>query len=127
MIVRKTSRQPTAADHEISRRIRVLRSERGFSRQLLADRLGISIQQLQKYEYCVDRISASRLKNIADVFKVSIDYFFEKGKTAASHRPKKSSLIDADYVSHLIMLFSEIKNVRQRQAVIRLLKEIADN
>ena len=63
-------------DAEIGRRIRALRLERGWSQTLLAERIGVTFQQVQKYERGTTRIGASRLQHIAEVLGVSIASFF---------------------------------------------------
>ena len=69
----------------------------GISQTKLADTLGITFQQVQKYEKGVNRISASRLQHIANVLQVSILFFFdgfllptaqEKKSTARAHHPR---------------------------------------
>jgi transcriptional regulator with XRE-family HTH domain len=68
-------------DAEIGRRVRTLRMERGLSQTALADALGITFQQVQKYEKGVNRISSGRLLRIAEFLKVPIAFFFEALET----------------------------------------------
>lgn len=62
-------------DRQIGRRMRVAREARGVTLVDLAGVLGISYQQLQKYERAIDRVAASRLRMIADELDVTMDYF----------------------------------------------------
>src|ERR1041385_370523 len=63
-------------DVEIGRRIRALRLERGLSQSDLAKGIGLTFQQVQKYEKGTNRVSAGRLQKIADLLNVPITYFY---------------------------------------------------
>ncbi|MBL0318590.1 MAG: helix-turn-helix transcriptional regulator [Alphaproteobacteria bacterium] len=77
--VRKFSRNISIndIDREIGRRIQELRMAKGLSRQQLADKVGVTHQQLQKYEKGSNRIAASRLAAISSSLGVEVRYFFE--------------------------------------------------
>jgi len=64
-------------DNHVGKRMRELRTMRGFSQSHVARKLGLSFQQIQKYEIGTNRISASRLYEIADLLNVKPSYFFE--------------------------------------------------
>ena len=64
-------------DCNVGRQLRFRRVELGFSQTVVADALGIKFQQIQKYEKGTNRVSASRLWDLADFLKVDIGYFFE--------------------------------------------------
>lgn len=66
-----------SVDQHIAARIRAKREELGLSQTVVADAIGITFQQVQKYEYAANRVSAGRLWQIASYFKVPITYFFE--------------------------------------------------
>lgn len=68
---------PEAADIQVGSNIRRLRALRGMSQETLGDALGITFQQIQKYEKGTNRVSASRLVRMAEVFAVRIDVLFE--------------------------------------------------
>lgn len=65
-------------DVHVGSRIRLRRNLLGISQYALADTLGITFQQVQKYERGVNRVSASKLQPIAAAFGVPVSYFFEK-------------------------------------------------
>jgi transcriptional regulator with XRE-family HTH domain len=67
-------RQPDGVDVEVGRRVRVERMERGLSQTELAKRIGVSFQQVQKYETGGNRISMGRLTRIGRVFGVQVTY-----------------------------------------------------
>ena len=70
-------KSPNQIDKHIGSRVRVRRIMLGMSQEKLADALGLTFQQVQKYEKGVNRIGASRLLHIAGILDVSIDFFFE--------------------------------------------------
>jgi len=70
-------RSATRTDVRIGARLRSRRLDRGLSQEKLADLLGLTFQQVQKYEKGVNRIAASRLYDIAVVLETPITYFFE--------------------------------------------------
>jgi transcriptional regulator with XRE-family HTH domain len=78
-------RLPNAVDRHVASRLRLRRLEVGLSQTTLADALGISFQQLQKYEWAVDRISAGALYQLALTLDVPVQYFFD----GLSRRDKK--------------------------------------
>ena len=68
---------PHPVDVHVGSAIRKLRRDAGMTQQQLAEMVGIKFQQIQKYETGMNRISASRLWDIADALGVSISFFFE--------------------------------------------------
>ncbi len=93
-------RLSSEVDCHVGQQLRALRKEIGLSQTNLAESLGISFQQVQKYETGANRVAAGRLWDIANVLEVDLEYFFEGFKStrrprrsgrAAGTRPKKSS------------------------------------
>ncbi len=90
----------TKVDAHVGQRVRGRRKEMGLSQEKLAKSLGVSFQQVQKYEIGINRVSAGRLWDIADSLEVDIGYFFEgipkglgrssriKAKAKAKTKPK---------------------------------------
>jgi transcriptional regulator with XRE-family HTH domain len=70
------SKEPRAADKHVGMRIRGRRMELNISQTALGDKLGLTFQQVQKYEKGANRVGSSRLVDIADVLKVPVGYFF---------------------------------------------------
>ncbi len=69
---------PNEIDHAIGQRIKARRQYLGYNQQTLAQQIGVSYQQVQKYENGSDRVGASRLFAIAKALEVDISYFFEQ-------------------------------------------------
>ena len=76
-------------DAHVGRRVRERRRELGMFQTKLAGALGISFQQIHKYEVGTDRVMASRLWDIAKILEVDVAYFFEGIQKRAS-RPRKA-------------------------------------
>ena len=68
-----------SVDKLIGMKIHELRISMGWSRQQLATKIGVTHQQLQKYEKGTNRISAGRLKSIADALRKPVSFFFDEG------------------------------------------------
>ncbi|ANH05415.1 MULTISPECIES: helix-turn-helix domain-containing protein [Shinella] len=78
-----TKKTPNPIDVFVGSRVRLRRLMVGMSQEALADRLGVTFQQVQKYEKGTNRISASRLQAISDVFRVPPSFFFQDEDSAA--------------------------------------------
>ena len=85
-------------DVHVGKRIRHRRWLVGMTQQQLAERVGIKFQQIQKYETGANRVSASRLWDIADALEVPVSFFFEGLDGADGRSDGKSAEIRADGV-----------------------------
>src|SRR5438132_9700768 len=74
---------PNPIDKHVGSRVRMRRMMLGMSQEKLGDALGITFQQVQKYEKGTNRISASRLQHISQILQVPVAFFFE----GAPHQP----------------------------------------
>jgi transcriptional regulator with XRE-family HTH domain len=70
-------KEPQPVDRHVAARIRARRLELGMVQEALGEALGVTFQQVQKYEKGTNRISAGRLFEIANLFEVEVSYFFE--------------------------------------------------
>ena len=70
-------------DRHVGQRIRARRKERGLSQNRLAEAIGVTFQQVQKYERGANRVVASRLFDLAAALNVPVDYFFDDAPTDA--------------------------------------------
>jgi transcriptional regulator with XRE-family HTH domain len=73
---KKEPRSPTNLDAIIGQKLKMARQLRDMSREELAERLGVTFQQIQKYEMAKNRVAASRLYAIAEVLELPMAYFF---------------------------------------------------
>jgi len=72
-----TKKNPGPVDRHVGSRVRMRRIMIGMSQEKLGEALGVTFQQVQKYEKGANRISASRMQSIAQVLSVSVSYFFD--------------------------------------------------
>jgi ribosome-binding protein aMBF1 (putative translation factor) len=76
------ARTATAVDRQIAARLRAARKDKGISQQALATKIGVTFQQIQKYEKGSNRIAASRLYDIAVALDLKLAYFFPTPQAA---------------------------------------------
>jgi transcriptional regulator with XRE-family HTH domain len=121
-------KQPDNVDRLVGRNIRIQRLAKGLSQTELANELGVTFQQVQKYEKGVNRIGCGRLYQIGSVLGVHITDFFEgsgKQKPSTSQAHSVRDLISEPQSFHLVQAFSEISDRRVRSSVVDLVKKIA--
>ncbi len=71
------ARKPTDADRFVGQKVRQARRELGLTQESLSSLLGVTFQQIQKYEAGQSRLSAGRLRDVAIALNKPIDYFYE--------------------------------------------------
>ena len=86
---------PHYVDHHVGRQIRELRRHQGVSQERLAETLGLTFQQVQKYEKGSNRVSASKLFEVAQALGVGIDHFF---RGLSGHQAPGVAEADAEFV-----------------------------
>lgn len=91
-VVEKGSRRANPLDIHVGSRVRLQRMLLGMSQEKLGEQLGLTFQQIQKYEKGINRIGASRLYELARVLGVSVEFFYEDAPgTASSNKSAVSS------------------------------------
>ena len=125
-------KRPDPVDIEVGHRIRIERLARGLSQTALANQLGVTFQQVQKYEKGSNRVSASRLYYVAQVLGVPIQFFFDELRPA-SPPPEfgeapvaMTDLLVSSEVSQLARTFSEISDPVVRRAIIGLARHFVE-
>jgi transcriptional regulator with XRE-family HTH domain len=125
---------PNPTDRHVGSRVRMRRILLAMSQEELGAALGLSFQQVQKYERGANRIGASRLQQISHILQVPVEFFFEGAPNAsAPHGSNGSALSMAqidDFVSdsdglRLIRAFMRIDNPDLRLRIVMLVQEIA--
>jgi transcriptional regulator with XRE-family HTH domain len=124
-------RAANAIDRKLGQRVRARRLEIGMSQERLAELLGVTFQQVQKYEKGVNRIAASRLHSIAGALEMPVARFYEglTGRAGAVSDAAKDHVEDALATpegAQLIALFASIKSQKVRRRVVELVKALAD-
>lgn len=129
-----TKRSADPIDKYVGSRVRSRRKSLKISRVKLAGEIGITHQQIQKYETGANRIGASRLQQIASVLAVPMSYFFEQDRTEMLTTQgigifDGNNAISAFVASHegmaLNVAFSKIKDASVRNTFVTLVKAIA--
>jgi transcriptional regulator with XRE-family HTH domain len=121
-------------DHYVGARIRMRRHMLDVTQAQLADALGLTFQQVQKYEKGSNRVSASKLQQISHILKVSVPFFFE-GAPAVAGQPKGRTpaavpifviefLTSRDGLA-LARAYSRIEDPQTRRRVVALIEQIA--
>lgn len=125
-------------DKKIGEKIKALRKAVGISQIELAERIGISFQQIQKYEKGTSRISVLRLQQIAKALGTNISSFFETENTegkVSDHPLKKypvpekvlhSPLVLTEEEMVILKLYRKIKNKKVRETIRKLLKGVIE-
>lgn len=134
-----TKKKGIASDVDVyvGGRLRERRNLMGLSQEKLADSVGLTFQQVQKYERGTNRVSASRLYEFSSVMDVPVSYFFD-GYKASHPAPagmsdnEQASLVDDDVMSRketldLIRVYYSIPDEKLRQRFLGLIKSMASN
>ena len=116
----------TDADRTVGSRIAALRAAQGLSQSALGNALGVSFQQVQKYEKGRNRIGAGRLQAIADVLKVPVETFFARQPGATGSAAGPASFLEDAQAMELVMAFASITDSATRASVVAIVKATAD-
>ena len=125
-------RAANAVDKRIGQRVRSRRLEISMSQERLAELLGVTFQQVQKYEKGVNRIAASRLFDIASSLDIPVARFFEGLTSARSAGVAESPQDFVDDAlatpegAQLMALFASIKSQKVRRRVVELVKALTE-
>jgi transcriptional regulator with XRE-family HTH domain len=112
-------------DIELGKRIRLRRVEQRISQSELGDSLGVSFQQVQKYEKGVNRVSSSRLQQISTALDVPVTFFYDGDGKA---REVESLLfLDSSFSLRLLRAYSKIKDQAVQRQFVALMEGIAAN
>jgi transcriptional regulator with XRE-family HTH domain len=118
-------------DVYVGGRLRARRLALGMSQEKLGDALGISFQQVQKYEKGINRIGASRLQHISSILQVPVEYFFEgapgrqKSKVTGPSLAYVSEFLATTDGPVLAKAFMKIKHAQIRHHIVKLVNAIA--
>jgi transcriptional regulator with XRE-family HTH domain len=126
---------PNPIDKHVGSRVRMRRMMLSMSQEKLGDALGLTFQQVQKYEKGTNRIGASRLQQISHILQVPVAFFFEgapnlPGQATDGLREAPSPAYVSDFLAPseglaLTKAFMRIKEPKLRRRVVELVKEIA--
>jgi transcriptional regulator with XRE-family HTH domain len=123
-------KRPDPVDIEVGHRIRIERLARGLSQTTLANQLGVTFQQVQKYEKGVNRVGAGRLTKIAEVLGVAVGTFFT-GKEildeekAAPGDASPLKLLTVSGAFRLLRAYADIEDSTLRRSIVDLVEQIS--
>ncbi|MCK6417401.1 MAG: helix-turn-helix domain-containing protein [Alphaproteobacteria bacterium] len=135
---RKTKGSPDSVDVHVGNRLRIRRSLLGLSQEKLAEAVGLTFQQVQKYERGINRISAGRLFQFSRILDVPITYFYEQvqniGRSAyagLSDDGPDDYIADDDVMNNketlaLVRAYYAIKDPEARKDIVKFIKSMAD-
>ena len=113
-------------DAMLGARLRTLRVSRGISQAVLAEKIGVSFQQVQKYERGANRVGANRLARIAAVLDVSVTEFFESSRTGPPGLNSPVHLLAEPGAWRALKACARKPGPRVRSCIARLVESIAD-
>ncbi|MEZ5783045.1 MAG: helix-turn-helix transcriptional regulator [Rhizobiaceae bacterium] len=132
-----TGKKPNPIDIHVGGRIRMRRNMLGMSQEKLGESLGITFQQVQKYEKGTNRVGASRLQDIASIMNAPVAFFFEdapgsEGASSTGRLEESPSGFAMDFTSNseamaLNRAFVKITNAKTRKRIIELVKALAED
>ena len=122
---------PNPVDRHVGLRIRMRRKELGISQERLAESIGLTFQQVQKYERAANRVSASKLWEMSRALATNISYFYEglgdAIESPGSNLPRESMqdfLLTAEGIE-LAAVFPKIAKGRVRRKILELVRAMA--
>lgn len=127
-------KKPNPIDVHVGSRIRLRRNMLGFSQERLGESLGITFQQIQKYEKGTNRVGASRLQAIASILNTPVSFFFEGapeddeeniGRLAEEGTPYTADFLSSSEGIQLNRAFVKITDAKIRRRVLDLVKALA--
>lgn len=125
---------PNPVDKYVGSRIRMRRIMLGMSQEKLGESLGLTFQQIQKYEKGTNRVGASRLQQISEILQVPVSFLFEGGPGGAMNANGLAEAPSPAYVSDflatseglaLTRAFTRINDSKLRRSIVDLVEQIA--
>jgi len=113
-------------DALVGQNIRILRLQRGLSQSALGERMGVTFQQVQKYERGANRVGAGRLSQIAQALDVPLTNLFD-GRPAADRSDTELSvgaLLAHPHSLRLLQAFDRIADPKRRMAILHLIESV---
>ncbi|WP_429123141.1 helix-turn-helix domain-containing protein [Ensifer sp. 4252] len=113
----ENKKKPNPIDIHVGSRIRLRRTMLGMSQEKLGESLGITFQQIQKYEKGTNRVGASRLQNISGILNVPVSFFFED---APGENTNASGLAEASSSNYVVDFLSSSEGLQLNRAFVKI-------
>ena len=129
-----STKAPNPVDKYVGSRVRMRRIMLGMSQEKLGEALGLTFQQVQKYEKGTNRVGASRLQQISEILQVPVSFLFDGGPSGAANTGGFSEGSSPAYVSDflatseglaLTRAFTRISDAKMRRSIVDLVEQIA--
>jgi transcriptional regulator with XRE-family HTH domain len=127
-------KQANPVDAHVGHRVRLRRMLIGMSQERLGELLGLTFQQVQKYEKGINRIGAGRLFEVAEILGVPVSFFYEDfdtklavaGFAEGGEPPPVMEFLSSGEGLQLSLAFMRIKDVKVRRRILELVRSLAD-
>lgn len=134
----KSARRANSMDVHVGSRVRLRRMLLGMSQEKLGEKLGLTFQQVQKYEKGINRVGAGRLHELGRVLGVPVSFFFEDapGVGGAEAMPGFAETTNESYVNDFLgnrdglelnKAFVRITDAKVRRAIVEMVRALADD
>ena len=129
-----STKAPNPVDRYVGSRVRMRRIMLGMSQEKLGDALGLTFQQVQKYEKGTNRVGASRIQQISEILQVPVSFLFEGGPSGIASGENFSEGTSPAYVSDflatseglaLTRAFTRIPDPKLRRSIVDMVEQIA--
>lgn len=129
----------SSVDEHVGSRLRQIRTLMGYSQEKLADSVGITFQQVQKYENGANRVSAGRLYEFSRLLNVPVQYFFENLESKVSNTSlgmadndqeglePPQNLLDSKETAELLRTYYQLNSEDQRKDLLKMIKTMVKN
>jgi len=139
--IESQGRKPNPMDIHVGSRVRLRRMVIGMSQEKLGERMGLTFQQIQKYEKGTNRIGASRLYQLSQILDVPVQFFFEDAQAAATGRGATAAAGFAESKTEAFLLdflnsrdglelnraFVKITDPKVRKRVVELVRALSED
>ena len=129
-----STKAPNPVDKYVGSRVRMRRIMLGMSQEKLGEALGLTFQQVQKYEKGTNRVGASRLQQISEILQVPVSFLFDGGPSGVTNGEAFGEGSSPAYVSDflatseglaLTRAFTRITDAKMRRSIVELVEQIA--
>jgi transcriptional regulator with XRE-family HTH domain len=129
-----STKAPNPVDKYVGSRVRMRRIMLGMSQEKLGEALGLTFQQVQKYEKGTNRVGASRIQQISEILQVPVSFLFEGGPSGTTGGEGFSEGTSPAYISDflatseglaLTRAFTRITDAKLRRSIVEMVEQIA--
>src|ERR1700680_4242736 len=133
-VLQMSTKAPNPVDKYVGSRVRMRRIMLGMSQEKLGEALGLTFQQVQKYEKGTNRVGASRIQQISEILQVPVSFLFEGGPSGTASAEGFAEGSSPAYVSDflatseglaLTRAFTRITDAKLRRSIVELVEQIA--